>query len=205
MSVDLAPGRIRRHRRENLAERKAAKAWRNLRIIAAESRRLEKPPVRLLLAAGEAFSDLKEREKARQAFFQATREAPRGSTEMLDAYYGLLTTFDGQPEFQDQQLSAGLEALEIFPLDAQLLCAMGSYLQVQNRLDLAERSFDTAVKYGRVDLETWHLEEIAEMATVCLALTQQLTGRIEAARNLLLEALRRFLDSIRTGALIDWL
>ena len=102
----------------------------------------------MLLTAGDAFSDLQEVEKARQAFLQATQEAERGTTEMLDAYYGLLTTFDGVAELQDQQLTAGLEALEIFPLDAQLLCAMGSYLQVQNRLDLAERSFETAVKYG---------------------------------------------------------
>jgi tetratricopeptide (TPR) repeat protein len=116
---------------------------------------------------------------------------------LLDAYYGLLTTFDGIPELQDQQLGIGLEALEVFPLDAQLLCAMGSYLQVQNRLDLAERSFDTAVKYGQVNLETWHLAEIAEMATVCLALTQQLAGRNDDSRETLLDAQQRFPESIR--------
>jgi tetratricopeptide (TPR) repeat protein len=197
LSVDMAPGRIHRHRRENLAERKAGKARRNLRIVAAECQRIEMLPVRLFLTAGEAFSDLQELEKARQAFLQAIQQAERGSTEMLDAYYGLLTTFDGLPEFQDRQLGAGLEALEIFPLDAQLLCAMGSYLQVQNRLDLAERSFETAVKYGQVDLETWHLAEIAEMAAVCLALTQQLMGRTKESREVLMDALQRFPDSIR--------
>ncbi len=197
LSVDMAPGRIQRHRRENVPARKTAKAQRNLRIIAAECQRVEKLPVSLLLGAGEAFSDLQETEKARQAFLQATQLADRGSTEMLDAYYGLLTTFDGTPDLQDQQLTIGLEALEIFPLDAQLLCAMGSYLQVQNRLDLAERSFETAVKYGQVNLETWHLAEIAEMATVCLALTQQLSGRKDDSRETLLEALGRFPDSGR--------
>lgn len=197
LSVDMAPGKIHRHRRDNLADRKIRRAQRNLRIVAAECQHVEKLPVRLLLTAGEAFSDLQELDKARQAFLQATQQAKRGSTEMLDAYYGLLTTFDGLAEFQDQQLSVGLEALEIFPLDAQLLCAMGSYLQVQNRLDLAERSFDTAVKYGQVDLETWHLAEIAEMATVCLALTQQLMGRNDESRKVLLDALQRYPDSIR--------
>ncbi|NLS93842.1 MAG: glycosyltransferase [Planctomycetaceae bacterium] len=197
LSVDMAPARIQRHRRENLPARKANKARRNLRIVAAEGRRVEKLPVSLLLAAGEALSDLQETEKARQAFLQAKQLAERGSTEMLDAYYGLLTTFDGIPELRDQQLSVGLEALEIFPLDAQLLCAMGSYLQMQNRLDLAERSFETAVQYGQVDLETWHLAEIAEMAAVCLALTQQLSGNNEKAREVLLDALQRFPDSVR--------
>lgn len=197
LSVEMAPGRIQRHCRENLAARKAAKARRNLRIIAAECQRVEKLPVSLLLGAGDAFSDLQETKKARQAYLQATQLAERGSTEMLDAYYGLLTTFDGIAEFQDQQLTVGLQALEIFPLDAQLLCAMGSYLQMQNRLDLAERSFETAVKYGQVNLETWHLAEIAEMATVCLALTQQLSGRNEDSREVLLDALHRFPDSDR--------
>lgn len=197
LSVDMAPGRIDRHRRDNLASRKAAKARRNLRMVSAECQGLEKLPVRLLLAAGEAFSDLRETAKARQAFLQASHQAERGSTEQLDAYYGLLTTFDGIPELQDQQLTIGLEALEVYPLDAQLLCAMGSYLQVQNRLDLAERSFDTAVKYGQVNLETWHLAEIAEMATVCLALTQQISGRNEESREILLDALKRFPDSMR--------
>ena len=74
---------------------------------------------------------------------------------------------------------------------------MGSYLQVQNRLDLAERSFETAVKYGQVNLETWHLAEIAEMATVCLALTQQIAGRNDDSREVLLDALERFPDSVR--------
>ncbi len=197
LTVDTAPGRINRHRRENQPERKAAKARRNLRIVGAECHRAESLPARLLLTAGEAFSDLQDVEKARQAFLQALRQAKRGSTEMLDAYYGLLTTFDGLPEFQDRQLSVGLEALEIFPLDAQLLCAMGSYLQMQNRLDLAQRAFETAVKYGQVDLETWHLAEIAEMASVCLALTQQLAGQSEQSRQVLVDALRRFPDSIR--------
>lgn len=197
LGVDMAPGRIGRHRRDNQATRKASKARRNLRIVSAECQAMEKLPVRLLLVAGEAFSDLQEIDKARQAFLQATQQAERGSTELLDAYYGLLTTFDGLPELRDQQLTIGLEALEIFPLDAQLLCAMGSYLQVQNRLDLAERSFETAVKYGQVNLETWHLAEIAEMAVVCLALTQQISGRNEDSREVLLDALRRFPDSIR--------
>jgi tetratricopeptide (TPR) repeat protein len=197
LSVDMAPGRVQRHRRENLPNRKAERARRNLRIVSAEYQGAEKLPVRLLLAAAEAFSDLQEVEKARQAFLQATQQAERGSTKHLDAYYGLLTTFDGAPELQDQQLTVGLEALEIFPLDAQLLCAMGSYLQIQNRLDLAERSFETAVKYGQVNLETWHLAEIAEMATVCLALTQQISGQEEASREVLLDALERFPESVR--------
>jgi len=113
LSVDMAPGCIHRHRRENMAARKARKAQRNLRIIAAECQHVETLSVRMLLAAGDAFSDLHELEKARQAYLQVTQQAQRGSTESLDAYYGLLTTFDGIPEFQDQQLSVGLSSRDL--------------------------------------------------------------------------------------------
>ena len=75
LTVDMAPGRIHRHRRESLAKRKAEKARRNLRIVSAECQGAKTLPVRVLLAVGEAFSDLQEIEKARQAFLQATQQA----------------------------------------------------------------------------------------------------------------------------------
>jgi len=195
--IEMAPGRIDRHRRDLDPTRKTAKAQRDIRLVTLECSDTLEPPVRLLLAVGEACSNLGEVEKARQMYSQAVRQAERGSTDMLDAYYGLLTTYDADPSLCDEQLSAGLEALEVYPLDAQLLCAMGSYLQNQGRLDLAERAFETAVLHGQVDLETWHLSEIAEMAVVCLALTQQLAQKPDQARTVLLDALDRFPESDR--------
>ncbi len=206
LQVDMAPGRIQRHPRENDPARKTEKARRNLELIALESRGEAASPVRLLLAMGDALSDLNEAAKARQTYREAIRSAEPASTQMLEAYYGLLTTYDGDATLGDEQLSAGLEALEVFPLDAQLLCAMGSYLQNQRRFDLARRAFETAVRYGQVNLETWHLAEIAEMASICLGLCLQLDGNDEAAREVLEEAIGRFRESRRVRRhLIDLL
>lgn len=116
---------------------------------------------------------------------------------MLEAYYGLLSTFDGDERQRDRQVALCLEALEIYPLDAQLLSAMGSYLHAQNRLDLAARAFETAVRYGKVDPKTWHLCEIDEMAATFLAFTLEMLGKDDEARRVLEEASARSGSSTR--------
>lgn len=205
LGVDMAPGRIVRHVRQQDPRRKVLKARRNLRLIDLETKADEIPP-RLLIAKGEAHADLGEVTAAREAFRRAVDTASRESSEMLEAYYGLLTTYDGNETHANEQLTVALDALEAYPLDAQLLCAMGGYLQSQGRLDLAERSFDTAVKYGQVDLATWHLSEIAEMAAVCLGLSRQLLGKHEEALDVLKKAIDRYPESDRVShCLLDLL
>ena len=196
LEIDMAPGRIRRHPRVNDPDRKAQRARRNLRLIDMETASGELAP-RLFLAQGEALTDLGNVDAARRAFRRTINTAARGSTQMLEGYYGLLTSYDGLDALRDEQLRVGLEALEIYPLEAQLLCLMGSYLQGKGRLDLAERAFDTAVKYGQVDLESWHLAEIAEMAAVCLNLSKQLQNKMEEALLIVEEALVRYPHSGR--------
>jgi tetratricopeptide (TPR) repeat protein len=197
LKVELAPGRIHRHPRLHDPERKARNALRDLKLIALDAIETGGPDPRLLVALGEACADLDDQATARRAFFEAARHATRGSTEMLEAYYGLLASFDGTPPQTERQVALCLEALEIYPLDAQLLCAMGSYLQAQNRLDLAARSFQTAVRYGKVDAKTWHLCEIGQMASAFLALTLQMQGNDDEARRVLREASTRWQDSAR--------
>lgn len=197
LQVDRGPGRIVRHPREHLHELKARKARRDLKLIALETTQHGEQPPRLLIALGEAHWSLKDRAAARQAFVRALNCSRRGSTEMLRAYYGLLTTFEGDQDGRDQQLRVCLEALEVYPLDAQLLCAMGTYLQDRNRLDLAARAFQTAINHGRVDVETWHLREMPELAAACLNLVLQLQGKDDEARRVLEEALHRWQDSAR--------
>jgi tetratricopeptide (TPR) repeat protein len=205
MGVDMAPGQIVRHPRQQKPQRKVLRARRNLGLIDLETKAGE-IPARLLIAKGEAHADLGDVTAAREAFRQAIDTSPPESSEMLEAYYGLLTTYDGNEALADEQLTVALEALEVYPLDAQLLCAMGGYLQNRGRLDLAERSFDTAVKYGQVDLATWHLSEIAEMASVCLGLSRQLLGKNEEALEVLKEAIDRYPESDRVGqCLLDLL
>jgi glycosyltransferase involved in cell wall biosynthesis/thioredoxin-like negative regulator of GroEL len=196
LEIALAPGRIRRHGRVNDPDRKAERARRNLRLVDMENAAGSQSP-RLFLARGEAHCDLGNIGAARDAFRRTIDIAARGSTPMLEGYYGLLTSYDGDEALRDEQLHVALEALEIYPLDAQLLCLMGSYLQGKGRLDLAERAFDTAVKYGQVDLESWHLAEIAEMAAICLNLSKQLQNKEQEALGIVQEALVRYPHSAR--------
>lgn len=198
MQVDMAPGQIVRHPRQHDPARKLAKAQRDLRLVELEES--EGPlPTHLLVAKAEAHVALGRLAQAQDTFRRAIDSAEQNSSGMLEAYYGLMATFDDDPSKYDLQREIALEALEIYPLDAQLLCAMGNYLQRRERLDLATRAFDMAVKYGQVDIETWHLAEIAEMAAVCLALGQQLQNNDRDAQHTLEEAHSRFPDSTRVS------
>jgi tetratricopeptide (TPR) repeat protein len=198
LKIGAAAGRILRHRRYHNPAGKLSRARRNLRLAELEAAETAgPPPPRLHLAVGEAHSDLGQKDPARQAFLAAIEAAEHGSTEQLEAYYGLLTTYDGDRMAGDLQLRTCLEALEVFPLDAQLLLAMGNYLQDRKRADLATRSFEAAVKHGQVDLEVWHLAELAEVAADCLNLSLQIQGKDDEARRVLEEALQGNPGSIR--------
>jgi tetratricopeptide (TPR) repeat protein len=197
MIVESAPGRIVRHPRQHNQARKIAKANRDLELASQEAADRGLTPPCLLLAMGEAYSTLGLQDRARGAFRKVIDTAVKGSSEMLEGYYGLLTALDGEQHLRDIQLSVCLEALEIFPFDAQLLLAMGNYLQSRQRLDLAARAFETAVKYGQVDLAIWHLTELAETAAVCLSLTLQTQGHLDRALRVLEEGLQRCGDSPR--------
>ncbi len=196
LKTDIAPGRILQHPRQHDPEIKARKARRNLRLVELETAGKSAPP-RLLLAMGEAHANLNNQQQAREAFRQVIESSQVGSTEMLEAYYGLLTTYDGQPRLAQQQRAACLEALEAFPLDAQLLLAMGNYMQSREQIELATRTFQTAVKHGQIDLQTWHLTEVAEVAAVCVSLGLQLQNKDDEAVEALEEALDRHENSAR--------
>lgn len=196
LALDMAPGRIVRHARQHDPVHKARRAQRRRELAALEQRE-GRPQVRVILAMGEAAADIEDRTSARRAFAEAARLARRGSTEMLDAYYGLLASLDGDSGDPARPLAVCMEALEIFPLDAQLLCAMGTYLQAQDQWELAARAFRIAMQYGQVDVETWHLREVAEVAAACLAITLQLSGRDDEALSVLEEGLYRHPDSSR--------
>jgi len=198
LQIEAAAGRIVCHARRHDQARKLLCAGRDLRLAALERAAREGPlPPRLPLAMGEAYANAGADEQARRAFREAIDAAQPGSTEMLEAYYGLLTSYDGDKFLADVQLSTCVEALEVFPFDAQLLLVMGNYLQNKDRLDLAARAFSTAVKHGQVDLGAWHLAEVAEVAANCLSLLLETQEKFEEARAVLEESLRGNPDSDR--------
>ena len=177
---------------------KAAKAVRNLRILGCKKKTNDEiTSVTDCLVEADAIHILGDRDKAKNCFRKALECAERGSSQMLEAYYGLLTTYDGHPGEHEEQITTCLEALDVYPLDAQLLCGMGSYLLNQKRVDLAARSYELAATHGQVDPTTWHMKDIAEIATTCLCLTYQLQGDMNEAIAILKQTLEQRPESLR--------
>lgn len=188
MRVEVKPWYVSRGAADQDATTKVRKARRDWKLAELELRDRGESAVPLV-AMGEALSNLGDSQQAADCFRRAIIAARPASTEMLEAFYGLLTTYDGMPESHTQQVKICVQALETFPLDAQLLCAIGSYMQRVGRLDLASRSYRTAVRHGQLNLETWHVAAIRDVATLCLSLSLELLGEDEEAREVVEQAI----------------
>ncbi|MEO8494912.1 MAG: glycosyltransferase [Planctomycetota bacterium] len=178
---------IRRSSREHDVNIKIAKAKRNIRLAEAEIRETAMRP-ELLNCLGDAFQTLDDFDRSVQFFRHGLQASQPGSCDMLEAYYGIVTSLDGKPEKRDEQLATCMRALEAFPMDAQLLCAMGGYLQTQGQTELATKAYQTTCQYGQINPGVWHVSNIYEIATVCCSLTLQLLGRAEEAVRVLVDA-----------------
>ena len=196
MEIESTPWKIQRTAADLEPATKARKARRDQKLAELELRDQGQSPVPLI-ALGEARQHLGDFAGAGECFRRAMALAPRGSTEMLEAYYGLLTLGEHQPAERELQVKHCLEALEVFPFDGQLLCAMGGYMQSSGRLDLATRAYRAAVRHGQINLETWHVAAVGELAITCLSLTLELLGEDDEVLSLLEEALTADPQSVR--------
>lgn len=178
---------LRRSSREHEQKVKTAKAKRNVRLAEAEIRDTGLKPD-LLNCLGDALQTLEDFDRSIQFFRHALQSSQPGSPDMLEAYYGVVTSLDRQPKKRDEQLATCMRALEAFPMDAQLLCAMGGYLQAQGQTELAMKAYQTTCQHGQVNPGVWHVSNIHEIATVCWSLTLQLLGRHEEALQVLVDA-----------------
>ena len=194
--LDGLPFVLSRGVREHEPQRKMIKAARNIKLVDMEIKESE-PNARLMLSMAEAMQAMNDAANALTFYQQACQLAEHESTELLEALYGILTTLDGHEGGLEVQIKSCITALEIYPLDAQLLCAMGGYLQSKGQLLLAQRSFETAYQYGQVNPETWHIEDIDEIAVSCYVLTTQLLGEHDKAEQTLVAAMKDHSDSIR--------
>lgn len=188
LQVASLPITILRSQIDHLPQVKRAKAERDIRIADLAMQQAGALPA-LLLAKGEAKMTLQKGTEARKLYQQAKAASVPQSSEMLEAYYGELTTYDGEENARQMQIKLCLAALEMFPLDAQLLCAMGSYLQAEERIDLATRAYETCVRFGQVNPEIWHLADITEVVTICLSLCLQQQRQDDRARRVLEEGI----------------
>jgi tetratricopeptide (TPR) repeat protein len=206
IGTDSLPLTIQRSRRDLDPAVKAARARRNLRL--AELQQTERgPSAEMHNCLAEAHHALSAHDQAAIHYRRAFELAQQGSPAQLEAYYGMLTCLETVagplPDAQDQdprrsaQLSLCTTALDTFPLDAQLLCAMGGYLQSLGRIDLAVRAYDVCYRHGRIEPGLWHLPDIREVAASCQAALLELTSDADAALALLQDARQAYPDSLR--------
>lgn len=198
VGIGLAPLEIAIHRcqRDHDPAVKADRAQRNVRL--ADLALAEGGPAATMHnCLGEALQILGDPLRAAQQYQQALRVAPAKSREAIEAYYGLLTCLDGAAQDRSAQLALCMEALDRFPLDAQLLVALGGYLQTLQQPQLAVRAFDVAFRHGQTEPRIWHLPEVREIAASCAASIHVQLDALPDARSLLEAALRIFPHSAR--------
>jgi len=159
-----APGQILCHPRRHHPDWKAQRALRNLRIAHQENGDRRSPEVRLLLAMADSLVDLGDLPHAHALYLQAVQEAEPTSATQLEAYYGLLTTGETRGQSGQQLLVYALQAVERFPLDAQLLCLLGQLLGVQGQWKLAARAFEQAFRHGTICKQVWHVGDWQALA-----------------------------------------
>lgn len=190
IGLEGLPWRIHRPSRDHDTDVKFARAKRNRRLAEIEMNETGRSAT-LLNCLADAAQTLGETKQAIALYRECLAAQSAASSEQLEAYYGLLTCLDGAENARHLQLSLCVEALEQFPLDAQLLCAMGGYLQGQQRIDLAARSYQTAYEFGRVNPLVWHMDEITSIAAVCWSLALQLQDEDDRAMEVLNDAALR--------------
>ncbi len=190
------PIAIQRGAREHDSQLKRSRAQRNIHLADLQIAQ-RGPSADLLNCLGEAFQTLGDANRAIQHYQRALQLAEPSSAAMLEAYYGLLTCFDGRSDHRNSQLQLCMQAVEVFPLDAQLLCALGGYLQSLGHVELALRSYELAFRHGQIQSQIWHLPDIREIAATCRAIVQQQLGQDEEARAGLAEARREYPGSLR--------
>ena len=138
----------------------------------------------LLAARIEAQSILGHYIDSRKLAMQLIKRTSRSDLR-LSAYYSLWDTFIHAPVPEAEITKLMVEALDYFPVDMQLLTFLGSHLQRTGQLDLAIRTFETAIQHGKVSLDVWHRLRIREIAVTSLALCLRLQDKNGQAINVL--------------------
>ncbi|MGE0757779.1 MAG: glycosyltransferase [Pirellulaceae bacterium] len=195
LPIQGLPYLIRRGEREHDPRVKKRRAQRNIRLIEHEQREQGLSP-RLWNCLGEAAAVLGDQPRAAACYEQSLASAERGTADMLEAYYGLLTALDADRD-RDRILRLCMEALEVFPLDAQLLCALGGHLYTRGQAQLAQQAYLTAYRYGHVQPQVWHIVDIRDVSAVCYSVSLQLLRQQREAAQFLEEALRDHPQSVR--------
>ena len=178
--ISAAPGRILLPSKQNDPTITAKRATLTLETLEKLEKSGETIQDDLLMAKADAQFTLGNYVDARRLLRQLLEETERSDLR-LSAYYCLWETFAVAPIPDAEITTLLVEALDHYQVDMQLLTFLGSHLQRIGKLDLAVRTFETAVQHGRVSLDVWHRLRIREIAITSLALCHRLQNKNEAA------------------------
>jgi tetratricopeptide (TPR) repeat protein len=196
IQVEALEVRIERGAREFQASHAEAKARRDIRIASRELREAGPQP-RCFNRLGNAFLTIDEPDTARQFFRHALAKSSEGSSEMLEAYHGLIDSLEKEPEADAKRLAICVEATRIYPTDVQLLTALGQTLFNQGQMDAMLRAYQAAYRYGQIRRELWHLAEARDLAAIRYSGALQVGKRDAEAREVLAQALEMNSQSLR--------
>ena len=175
LRISAVPGRILCPSKSVDTERWQRAALRDMHILTGLENQGVPITDDLLLRRAAALAILGEHAVARCDYLQLI-EATHHVNLRLEAFYGLWATFTSAPVEPNDMTNALLAGLNYFPIDMQLLTFMGSHMQKIGRLDLAVKTFETAVRHGQTSLDVWHRVHIREQAVLNLGLVHRLQG-----------------------------
>lgn len=150
------------------------------------------PCARTLNHCAECWEILEEVSEAQACYRQAVGLADKGSTDQLRGYHGLIGLAEGDPQ---RQLELCRKASEQFPIDMPILCVMAMALQAVGQEELSLRCYATAFRYGQINPELWHTDQLRDHAARCFALMLRLEQRSGEAMDVLEEAYSEGLQS----------
>ena len=184
MQISAAPGRFLLPSKQHdpaQTENKAKQTLATLETIEKEEGLIQDE---LLAAKAEAQFILGNFVDSRRLSMQLIKETSRSDLR-LSAYYSIWETLAHAPIPETDVTKLLIESIEHFPVEMQLLTFLGSHLQRTGKLELAVRTFETAIQHGKVSLDVWHRLRIQEIAITSLALCLRLLDRNKDAINVL--------------------
>ena len=176
IQISAAPGRFllpSKKQDSAITKKRAKQTLETLEKIEREGEAIRDD---LLVAKAEAQFILGNYIDARRLLMLLLKESSRSDLRLL-AYYGVWETFVPAPIPDAEITKLLVESIDHFPVDMQLLTFLGSHLQRTGQLELAIRTFETAIQHGRVSLDVWHRLRIREIAVTSLALCLRLQDR----------------------------
>ena len=178
--ISAAPGRFLLPSKKVDPTKTLQSAQKTLGILDKIEREGESIQDDLLAARAEAQFQSGNYIEARRLLTLLLKETQRSDLR-LSAYFSLWETFAAAPIPDAEITKLMIESLDHFPVEMQLLTFLGSHLQRTGQIDLAVRTFETAVQHGRISLDVWHRLHIREIAVTSLALCHRLQNRNDDA------------------------